>query len=62
MPKTITLARRVREALDETVIHIIDAVKDTSDRTRRSSPGHHGRGIPLPEAALCSRTGAKAAR
>jgi rod shape-determining protein MreB and related proteins len=49
LPKTITLgSEEVREALDETVSHIIDAVKDTLDRTPPELAGDiMDRGITL---------------
>src|SRR5258707_3142081 len=57
LPKTITLgSAEVREALDETISHIVDAVKDTLDRTppelaggimdRRITPARWGRLLP----------------
>ena len=49
LPKTITLgSEEVREALDETVGHIVDAVKDTLDRTPPELAGDiMDRGITL---------------
>ena len=49
LPKTVTLgSEEIREALDETVGHIVDAVKDTLDRTPPELAGDiMDRGITL---------------